>query len=84
LQVLECLSAQGLTSSVGSSTEGILGSIGNTGSYSGTTSKSVIKARLGQDFNVLYTILLLMMFFLAIYYDLSSKYYQIQVFQQAI
>ncbi|XP_047094130.1 exocyst complex component EXO70A1-like [Lolium rigidum] len=44
-KVLECLSAQGLTSSVGSSTEGILGSIGNTGSYSGTTSTSVIKAR---------------------------------------
>ncbi|KAM0874946.1 hypothetical protein ACQ4PT_037111 [Festuca glaucescens] len=43
--VLECLSAQGLTSSVGSGTEGILGSIGNTGSYSGTTSSSVIKAR---------------------------------------
>ncbi|KAM0862457.1 hypothetical protein ACQ4PT_045254 [Festuca glaucescens] len=44
-KVLECLSAQGLTSSLGSSTEGILGSIGNTGSYSGTTSTSVIKAR---------------------------------------
>ncbi|XP_047067844.1 exocyst complex component EXO70A1-like isoform X1 [Lolium rigidum] len=41
-KVLDCLSSQGLTSSVGSAIEGTLGSIG---SYSGTTSTSVIKAR---------------------------------------
>ncbi|XP_037488113.1 exocyst complex component EXO70A1-like isoform X1 [Triticum dicoccoides] len=44
-KVLECLSAQGLTSSVGSATEGIAGSVGSIGSHSGTTSTSVIKAR---------------------------------------
>ncbi|KAM0895604.1 hypothetical protein ACQ4PT_023735 [Festuca glaucescens] len=44
-KVLECLSSQGLTSSVGSAVEGTLGSIGSIGSYSGTTSTSVIKAR---------------------------------------
>ncbi|CAM0901813.1 unnamed protein product [Alopecurus aequalis] len=44
-KVLECLSAQGLTSSVGSTTDVTLGSIGNIGSHSGTTSTSVIKGR---------------------------------------
>jgi hypothetical protein len=46
MQVLECLSSQGLTSSVGSAIEGTLGSIG---SYSGTTSTSAIKARLDRS-----------------------------------
>jgi hypothetical protein len=45
LQVLECLSSQGLTLSVSSAIEGTVGSIGSMGSYSGTTSTSVIKAR---------------------------------------
>uniref|UniRef100_A0A453DI03 Exocyst subunit Exo70 family protein n=1 Tax=Aegilops tauschii subsp. strangulata TaxID=200361 RepID=A0A453DI03_AEGTS len=44
-KVLDCLSAQGLTSSVGSATEGIAGSVGSIGSHSSTTSTSVIKAR---------------------------------------
>uniref|UniRef100_A0ACD5Y3I2 Uncharacterized protein n=1 Tax=Avena sativa TaxID=4498 RepID=A0ACD5Y3I2_AVESA len=44
-KVLECLSSQGLTSSVGSATEGTVGGIGSIGSYSGTTSTSAIKAR---------------------------------------
>jgi hypothetical protein len=50
LQVLECLSSQGLTLSVSSAIEGTVGSIGSMGSYSGTTSTSVIKARLDQSF----------------------------------